>query len=242
LDRKTRGFYGQSPLTPLIPTIKALLDINKGQTEFYKKYGNGYRYYRFTILEEMVKSGQMEPATAKELLDAWMEENKGFSANEDLVTYGIDVNRIDASGSLDVMQFKSALETEIMIGLYQSPLTMGQSFQTTYASSYMVEEDRLMVMENNQSILEFTGQQILNKLLISMGYKEDSVTVHFDDLSKMKIDPTLMKDLADSGWVTKKMLLDYLGLVYQEDDTGTVPTQTPQTPTTQPVTIPPGGV
>jgi hypothetical protein len=171
-----------------------------------------------------------------------MEENKGFSANEDLVTYGIDVNRIDASGSLDVMQFKSALETEIMIGLYQSPLTMGQSFQTTYASSYMVEEDRLMVMENNQSILEFTGQQILNKLLISMGYKEDSVTVHFDDLSKMKIDPTLMKDLADSGWVTKKMLLDYLGLVYQEDDTGTVPTQTPQTPTTQPVTIPPGGV
>jgi hypothetical protein len=230
LDRKTRGMYGQSPLTPLTPTIKALLDINKGQTEFYKKYGNGYRYYRFTILEELVKNGQMEPAVAQTLIDAWMENNKGFSANEDLVTYGIEVNRIDASGSLDVMQFKNALETEIMVGLYQSPLTMGASYQTTYASSYMVEEDRMLVLENNQTILENVAQQMLNKLLLSMSYKEDSVTIHFDDLSKMKLEPQLITDLANSGWINRKMLLDYLGMVYVEDDTSTpalpVPTQT----------------
>jgi hypothetical protein len=230
LDRKTRGLYGQSPLTPLTPTIKALLDINKGQTEFYKKYGNGYRYYRFTILEDLVKENKIEPEVAKAMLDAWMEENKGFSANEDLVTYGIDVQRIDASGSLDVMQFKNALETEIMIGLYQSPLTMGASYQTTYASSYMVEEDRMLVLENNQTILENVAQQILNKLLLSMGYKEDAVTVHFEDLSKMKLEPQLITDLANSGWINRKMLLDYLGMVYVEDDTGTpalpAPTQT----------------
>jgi hypothetical protein len=186
LQRKTRGLYGQSPLDPLKPAIRALLDVNEGQRIFYKKYGNGRYLYNIRALEKAVTDGDMEPADAQAALDIWMEKNKNLSANEDLVCYGLDVSSIDANGTLDVMKFKSALETEIMVGLYQSPLTMGASFQTTYASSYMVEEDRMMVLEGDQSILEATANQILNKMLLSMGYKEDSVTVKFDELSKPK--------------------------------------------------------
>lgn len=234
--RKTRGLYGQSPLEPLAPTIRALLDINKGQTEFYKKYGNGYRYYRFSLLEELVKKG-MDLKKAQEAMNNWMEKHKHFSANEDLITYGIDVQRIDASGSLDVMQFKSALETEIMIGLYQSPLTMGQSFQTTYASSYMVEEDRMMVLESNQSIIQSCAQQLLNKLLLSMGFKEDSVTIQFDELSKIKLDPQLVMELANSGWIVKKQLLDYCGFEdLSEDSTPEPPMLTQKDDTQQMIT------
>jgi len=186
LQRKTRGLYGQSPLDPLKPAIRALLDVNEGQRIFYKKYGNGRYLYNIRALEKAVTDGDMDPTDAQAALDVWMEKNKNLSANEDLVCYGLDVSSIDANGTLDVMAFKSALETEIAIGLYQSPLTMGSSFQTTYASSYMVEEDRMVFLEGEQSILESTGNQIVNKLLLSMGYREDSVTVKFDELSKPK--------------------------------------------------------
>ena len=218
LNRKTRGFYGQSQLDPLVPAIRALLDINKGQTEFYKKYGNGYRYYRFTLLEELVKAGKITLEKAQIAMNEFIENHKNFSANEDLITYGIEVQRIDAAGSLDVMQFKAALETEIMIGLYQSPLTMGQSFQTTYASSYMVEEDRMKVLESHQKILKTGAQQLLNKLSVSMGFREDLVTVEFDELSKIKLDPQLVIELANNGWIVKKQLLDYCGFEDQSDD------------------------
>jgi len=207
LQRKTRGLYGQSPLDPLKPAIRALLDVNEGQRIFYKKYGNGRYLYNIRALEKAVTDGDMEPADAQAALDVWMEKNKNLSANEDLVCYGLDVSSIDANGTLDVMAFKSALETEIMVGLYQSPLTMGASFQTTYASSYMVEEDRMMVLEGDQSILEATANQILNKMLVSMGYREDSVTVKFDELSKPKFTSQEILEWRNTGLLNDNQAL-----------------------------------
>lgn len=211
LQRKTRGLYGQSPLDPLKPAIRALLDVNEGQRVFYKKYGNGRYLYNMESLAEAVNAGRIKPEKAQEALNLFMERYKNLKANEDIVCYGMDVKALDANGTMNVMEFKSALETEIMIGLYQSPLTMGQSFQTTYASSYMVEEDRMMVLEGDQSILEATANQILNRMLLSMGLKEDSVTIYFDDLSKPKLDPSLLIELSNMGKITDDQLLEYLG-------------------------------
>lgn len=216
LKRKTRGLYGQSPLDPLKPTIRALLDVNEGQRIFYKKYGNGRYLYDLTSLAEAVKAGTVTPDEAQIALTEFMEEFKNVSANEDLVFYGMNVKPIDANGTLDVMAFKTALETEIMVGLYQSPLTMGASFQTTYASSYMVEEDRMMVLEGDQSILEATANQILNKMLLSMGYKEDSVTVKFDELSKPKFTSQELLEWCNTGKITDNELRVWGGFPERE--------------------------
>ncbi len=206
LKRKTRGLYGQSPLDPLKPAIRALLDVNEGQRIFYKKYGNGRYLYDLTSLADAVKAGTITTDEAQEQLTIFIEKFKNLSANEDLVFYGMDVKPIDANGTLDVMAFKTALETEIMVGLYQSPLTMGASFQTTYASSYMVEEDRMMVLEGDQSILEATANQILNKMLLSMGFKEDSVTIKFDELSKPKFTSQELLEWCNTGKITDNEL------------------------------------
>ena len=216
LKRNTRGLYGQSPLDPLKPTIRALLDVNEGQRIFYKKYGNGRYLYDLTSLAEAVKAGTVTPDEAQIALTEFMEEFKNVSANEDLVFYGMNVKPIDANGTLDVMAFKTALETEIMVGLYQSPLTMGASFQTTYASSYMVEEDRMMVLEGDQSILEATANQILNKMLLSMGYKEDSVTVKFDELSKPKFTSQELLEWCNTGKITDNELRVWGGFPERE--------------------------
>jgi len=219
LQRKTRGLYGQSPLDPLKPAIRALLDVNEGQRIFYKKYGNGRYLYDLRSLEEAVKIGTISPKEAQAALTEFMELYKNLSANEDLVFYGLDVKPIDANGTLDVMAFKSALETEIMVGLYQSPLTMGASFQTTYASSYMVEEDRMMVLEGDQGILETTANQILNKMLLSMGMKEDSVTVKFDELSKPKFTSSEILEWRNTGLLDDNSALLWGGFT-PKDSTG----------------------
>ncbi len=216
LQRKTRGLYGQSPLDPLKPAIRALLDVNEGQRVFYKKYGNGRYLYNISALEKAVMDGTLDPQDAQTALDAWMDKNKNLSANEDLVCYGLDVKAIDANGTLDVMAFKNALETEIMVGLYQSPLTMGASYQTTYASSYMVEEDRMMVLEGDQSILEATANQILNKMLLSMGMKEDSVTVKFDELSKPKFTSQEILEWRNTGLLSDDLALLWGGFPRKE--------------------------
>jgi hypothetical protein len=219
LERKTRGLYGQSPLDPLKPAIRALLDVNEGQRIFYKKYGNGRYLYDLKSLDTAVTNGTITPAEAQTALTEFMELYKNLSANEDLVFYGLDVKPIDANGTLDVLGFKSALETEIKVGLYHSPLTMGASFQTTYASSYMVEEDRMMVLEGDQSILEATANQILNKMLISMGMKEDSVTVKFDELSKPKFTSSEILEWRNTGLLDDNSALLWGGFA-TKDTTG----------------------
>jgi len=226
LKRKTRGLYGQSPLDPLKPTIRALLDVNEGQRIFYKKYGNGRYLYDLMALGEAVKAGTITADDAQTQLTLFMEKFKNLSANEDLVFYGLDVKPIDANGTLDVMAFKTALETEIMVGLYQSPLTMGASFQTTYASSYMVEEDRMMVLEGDQSILEATANQILNKMLLTMGYKEDSVTIKFDELSKQKFTSQEILEWRNSGLLDDNTALLWGGFPQKEvnNDVPLIPT------------------
>lgn len=216
LERKTRGLYGQSPLDPLKPAIRALLDVNEGQRIFYKKYGNGRYLYNLKGLEDAVLKGEMSADDAQTALDAWMDSNKNLSANEDIVCYGLDVKAIDANGTLDVMAFKNALETEIMIGLYQSPLTMGASYQTTYASSYMVEEDRMMVLEGDQSILEATANQILQKMLLTMGLKEDSVTIKFDELSKPKFTSQEILEWRNTGLLDDNLALLWGGFPQKE--------------------------
>lgn len=216
LQRKTRGLYGQSPLDPLKPAIRALLDVNEGQRIFYKKYGNGRYLYDLKSVEAAFESGEITLEEAQKAVTDFIELYKNLSANEDLVFFGLDVKPIDANGTLDVMAFKSALETEIMVGLYQSPLTMGASFQTTYASSYMVEEDRMMVLEGDQSILEATANQILNKMLLSMGYKEDSVTVKFDELSKPKFTSQEILEWRNTGLLDDNQALLWGGFPTKE--------------------------
>jgi len=51
-----------------------------------------------------------------------------------------------------------------------------------------------------------------------MGLKEDSVTVHFEELSKIKLDPSLVIELGNSGYITKGQLLDYCGFEDLSDE------------------------
>lgn len=201
--RETYGLYGASLLDPLEMSIRNLLNINKGYVNFVKRYGMGRYHYDHIMLEKLAEKGIITPEDAITYHDEWLEDNKNLSENEDISAVGLKINAIDAKGSLDVMNFKESLETEIQLGLFQSPLTMGKASGTTYASSYLVEEDRLIVLEGVQTAIKNLTQEFINRRLLKMGKQEDLVTVNFEELSRIKLTASEVQEMYNTGVVER---------------------------------------
>lgn len=202
-QRETIGLYGSSLLDPLELSIRNLLNINKGYVSFVKRYGMGRYHYDHVMLEKLVEAEIITPEDAGKLHDEWLEDNKNLSENEDISAIGLKVIPIDAKGSLDVMGFKESLETEIQLGLFQTPLTMGKASGTTYASGYLVEEDRLVVLEGLQKITENITQDFVNRWLVSKGKPEDSIEIKFEELSKVKLTASEVQEMYNTGVIER---------------------------------------
>lgn len=209
--RETFGIYGASLMEPIELSITNLLDLNSGYVAFVKKYGLGRYIFDFKLLEKLVEAGLMTYEDAQASIDAFLEKHKNLSENEDITSMGLSVSPIDAKGSLEVQAFKDSLEAEIQIGLLQSPLTMGKSSGSTYASSYMVEEDRMLVMEGLQHTVEDMAQDVINRLLVIMKKNPDSVTIQFEELSRVKIDAGAMQEMYNTGVISKKSFQTWAG-------------------------------
>jgi hypothetical protein len=219
--RETYGLYGASLLDPLELSIRNLLNINKGYVTFVKRYGMGRYHYDHVMLEKLTEAGVIQPDDAAKYHDDWLEDNKNLSENEDISAVGLKINPIDAKGSLDVMNFKESLETEIQLGLFQSPLTMGKASGTTYASGYLVEEDRLVVLETLQTIVKNLAQEYINRRLLKMGKQEDSVIVNFDELSRIKLTASEVQEMYNTGVIERDEFRSWAGFyqVVGEEDT-----------------------
>ncbi len=212
--RETYGLYGASLMDPLELPIRNLLNINKGYVTFVKRYGMGRYHYDHVMLQKMAESGVITPDDAAKYHDEWLEDNKNLSENEDISAVGLKINPIDAKGSLDVMGFKESLETEIQLGLFQSPLTMGKASGTTYASGYLVEEDRYVVLEGLQSIIKNIAQEFVNRRLAKMNKPEDSVTIQFDELSRIKLTATEVQEMYDTGVIEREEYRNWAGFYF----------------------------
>lgn len=211
MDRDTFGMYGASLLDPLELSIRNLLNINHGYVSFVQKYGNGRYVFNFKLLEQLIEKELISIDDAQDVIDEWMEEHKYIRQNEDIVGAGLDVVPIDANGSLDVMAFKKSLETDIQIGLFQTPLSMGDTKGSTYAAGYVSEADRMVVLEGLQKVTENVVQQAINKRLNLLGKPEDSVWIEFDELSKPNLESTDVLEWYNSGVLTKEQLLKWGG-------------------------------
>jgi hypothetical protein len=211
MGRDTYGIYGTSLLDPIELSIRNLLNINHGYVSFVQKYGNGRYVFNFTLLEKLVEQEIITIEDAQKAIDAWLEEHKNLKANEDIVGAGMSVVPIDANGSLDVMAFKKSLETDIQIGLLQSPLSMGDTKGSTYAAGYVSEEDRMVALEGLQKVVRNIVQQVVEKRLKLLGKPEGSVWVEFDELSKPKMESRDVLEWFNVGVLSKEQLLEWGG-------------------------------
>ncbi|AKB25113.1 hypothetical protein MSMTP_1644 [Methanosarcina sp. MTP4] len=73
------------------------------------------------------------------------------------------------------MEFKKSLQTDIQVGLLQSPLIMGDTKGTIYAAGHVAEVDRLAVLEGLQKIIRNIANDAINKRLALTNKTQDSV-------------------------------------------------------------------
>jgi hypothetical protein len=199
LKRDTYGLYGASLLEPLISPIRHLLAVTHSYIQFVEKYGNGRYVINFEILNELAKAGIISPDAIGPAIAEFSENHKYLKANEDIIGAGIEVTPIDANGTLDVLSFKKSLESDIQIGLFQTPLSMGDTKGSTYAAGYVSEEDRMTVLEGLQYVNRNIVQKIINKRLDLMNKSPDTVWVEFDELSKAKLESGDITELYSLG-------------------------------------------
>lgn len=202
LGRETYGIYGFSLMDPLELNIRNLLKINKGYVSFVDKYGIGRLLINFVALQDKLKDGSLTVKQAQVAITDWMENHKNLKQNEDIVGVGIDAKPLDAAGILDVMPFKKSCETDIQVGLFQSPLSMGDSKGSTYAAGYVSEEDRMLVLESLQKVVRNTVQQAINKRLQLLGKTPGHVRVVTDELSTPKMEARDIAEWEAQGTIT----------------------------------------
>jgi len=216
-NRKTYGIYGMSPMETVELPIRNLLNINDGYVSFVHKYGNGRYHYDFKYLEDLVKRDMITYEKADKAIKDFMAESQNFSENEDFCAYGIGVVPIDAKGSLDVLNFKKSLETDIEIGLMQSPLSMGDSKGSTYAAGYVSEADRMVVLEGLQTVFcESIASEMLARRQEAAGKNPESVEIYFEELSLPELSPDVLIEMRNIGVIDDNELRERTGFSPRE--------------------------
>jgi hypothetical protein len=219
--RETFGLYGASFMEPITLSIQNLLNLNRGYISFVRKYGLGRYLFDFELLEKLVESGVLTYDEAQEAIDDFDEKHQYLGENEDISALGLKVESIDAKGSLEVKDFKDSLEAEIQIGLLQSPLVMGKSAGSTYASAYMAEEDRLLVLEGLQRTIEDIANDIVNRRLALMNQPQDSVSIEFEKLSRVQLTASEVQEMYNTGVISKYQYQFWAGFEDETNDEGT---------------------
>lgn len=209
-ERETCGLYGESLIDPIELSIRYLHIINQGYVEFVKKYGMGRYSYSFPILERLLEQNIIDFSVFQTEIETWMEDNKNLSQNEDLVGI-VKAEAIDAKGSLDIMEFKKALETDIQLGFLQSDLSMGDSKGSTYAAGYVSENSRMVALENLQLNLSNIVNDFINRRLVLQNKSEDSVEIIFDELSLPQMTAGEITEWYTTGILTKEQALEWGG-------------------------------
>lgn len=218
LGRETFGLYGASFMEPIGTTIQNFLGLDQGFISFVRKYGLGRYLFDFELLEKLVESGVLTYDEAQAAIDDFNEKHRYLSENEDISALGLKVDSIDAKGSLDIQNFRDSLVTEIQIGLLQSPLVMGRSSGSTYASAYMAEEDRMLVLEGLQRTVEDIANDIINRRLALMGQAQDSISIEFEKLSRVQLTASEVQEMYNTGVISKYQFQFWAGFADEDDE------------------------
>lgn len=208
--RLTCGLYGESLVDPIELSIRYLHIINQGYVEYVRKYGMGRYSYSFPFMEQMVEKGLINWDQFQVEITNWMEKNQYLRQNEDLVGV-VKATPVDAMGSLDVMQFKKALETDIQLGLLQSDISMGDSKGSTYAAGYVSENARMVVLDCLQKTEINVLQDYIDRRLVMQGKTPGSIQVIVDELSLPQMTASEVLEWANTGIIQNDEAREWAG-------------------------------
>lgn len=202
VERNTYGIYGISLLESIDRSLKDLMDLNGGFGAFMRRYGIDRLVINIPLVEQLRQEGRYDEA-AKILTESIASIQK-LKANEDIISGGSDVSSVTSGQVPSVKEMKESYECDVALGLLQSPLTMGKGAGTTYASGYLIESDRMIILEALQKLLLETIQMdIINPQLIAMGAKVGDIVITANDLTDPLINAADLLDARMNGDITE---------------------------------------
>jgi len=210
LGRDTYGIYGISLLEPLTRVIKNHSDLTEGFSSNMRRYGVGRLHIKLKSVNTLRAAGQYEKA--KDLLESTIAALQKLGPNEDFVTGDDEVHNVSGTNAPQVREMKESFQTDMHIGLLQSPIGMGNTKGSTYASGYLSEEDRYIILESLQEeIKNVVQEEIIDKQLGFMNKEPGTVTIEFDKLDAPYVDYPTLTDARLSGDITQGEYRNALG-------------------------------
>ena len=202
LGRETYGIYGASLLESIDRSLKGLMDLTEGFSAYMRRYGINRLSVNLPIVDQLRQEERYDEA--KTILEETIAAIQKLKANEDFVSGGADVSSIQGGQVLSVRDMKESFESDVQVGLLQSPLTMGKAVGTTYASGYLAETDRMVMLESIQHIiLQAVQNDIINPQLEAFSAKPNSIIITANDLTNPKIDNQTLTDARINGDITE---------------------------------------
>jgi hypothetical protein len=220
LGRETYGMYGISLLEPLTRTLKNLADLTEGFSGNMRRYGAGRLHINLPQVEKLRSKGEFDKA--KNILESTIAAMQKLSPNEDIITGGAEVNTIPGTHSPQVTEMKAAYEMDIHIGLLQSGVSMGDTKGSTYASGYLAEEDRYIILESIQEYIRRIIQvEIIDRQLVLMNKEPGSVIVEVDKLDIPYVDYPTLTDAVTLDRITEGEYRLALGFTKEKPEEST---------------------
>lgn len=202
LGRKTYGIYGISLLESIDRSLKDLMDLNGGFSAYMRRYGLNRLLINLPYVEELRREERW--AEAKIVLEEMIASTQKLKANEDFVSSGAEVSSVMGGAVPSVRDMKESFESDVEVGLLQSPLTMGKAVGTTYGSGYLSEADRMVILESIQSIIIQTVQSdIIDQQIQVFGGDPGDILITANDLTNPVIDNQTLTDMRINGDITE---------------------------------------
>lgn len=202
LGRETYGIYGASLLESIDRSLKGLMDLTEGFSAYMRRYGINRLLINLPYVEQLYKEERW--AEAKTVLEEMIASTQKMKAHEDFISGGAEVSPVQTGAVPSVRDMKESFESDVQVGLLQSPLTMGKSVGTTYASGYLAETDRMVMLESIQHIiLQAVQNDIINPQLEAFSAKPNSIIITANDLTNPQIDNQTLTDSRINGDITE---------------------------------------
>lgn len=216
MNRNTYGLYGRSLLANKEWRFEYYYDLLESYRKYVQRYGFGRLFYNSKVLAELLKAENYDKFV--EVRNAMSEKMEELAENEDILGVGMDITQLDTNTGLDILGMKESLEKDIYALLFGSGITSGKEAGTTYASAYIVEQNRIRILNNYRKQMQIQLEKIVRRQAENLGMRNVSdIHVRFEQLDKARYSAKEIADLYTAMVIEKDEARELLGFELIEE-------------------------
>lgn len=221
MNRNTYGLYGRSLLANKEWRLEYYYDMLQSYRKYVQRYGFGRLYYNSKVLAELLKAENYDKFV--EVRNAMSEKMEELKENEDILGVGMDITQLDTNTGLDILGMKESLEKDIYALLFGNGITSGKEAGTTYASAYIVEQNRIRILNSYRKQMRVQLEKLIRKQAENLNMRNvDAIHVRFEQLDKARYNAKEVAELYTAMVLERDEARELLGFEpleeYEEEE------------------------